>query len=294
MNQKACSCGCGILINSFDKKGRERFYVFSHQNINRLQSLESKEKNKIAHIGKKTSEETKKKMSKSHKQLLILNSKIKEKLINNLKSGLGKTKGIPLSESHKKKISNSHKGKMPKNIGLLLEKGKQFYFQKGLKHTQESLEKQKQTKIKNGTYKKPCSEKHKLKLSNLMKERIKIIRKNMKVRLNKPESSLYNLIKDNSIALDFVGDGTFWVNNKNPDFINREQKLIVEVFGDYWHNPLKNQTLKNHQTVCGTIEHYEKFGYKCLILWEREVKDYKNNFVIERLSDFINQRGVLR
>ncbi len=33
----------------------------------------------------------------------------------------------------------------------------------------------------------------------------------------------------------FVGDGQVFINSKCPDFIHKEKKLLIELFGDYWH-----------------------------------------------------------
>ena len=43
------------------------------------------------------------------------------------------------------------------------------------------------------------------------------------------------LLKNNNLEYDFVGDGKIMIGTKNPDFINIKIKKIIEVFGDYWH-----------------------------------------------------------
>lgn len=34
---------------------------------------------------------------------------------------------------------------------------------------------------------------------------------------------------------EYVGTGKFWIGRCCPDFIDRERKLVVEAFGEYWH-----------------------------------------------------------
>jgi len=49
---------------------------------------------------------------------------------------------------------------------------------------------------------------------------------------------------------------------KVPDFVNiNGKKQVLEVFGQYWHQPKEVEPLK---------EHYRKFGFKCIIIWERD------------------------
>jgi len=90
MEKKLCECGCGQEIDKFDKRGRERFFLKGHQT--RLQHIRDKiAKNRI---GFKYSEESKKKMSQSHKGKIPSN------------------KGIPCSEEQKRKISEANTGRI--------------------------------------------------------------------------------------------------------------------------------------------------------------------------------------
>ena len=61
----------------------------------------------------------------------------------------------------------------------------------------------------------------------------------------------------------YVGNGGLLVGGKCPDFMNvNGQKKLIEVYGDFWHqgdNPQKR------------IDHFSKFGFKTLVLWESEI-----------------------
>ena len=57
-----------------------------------------------------------------------------------------------------------------------------------------------------------------------------------------------------------------------PDFTNIDTNSIIEVFGDYWHGPLI--TVKNPEShERDKIEHYKKHNFKCLVIWEKELKN---------------------
>lgn len=90
--------------------------------------------------------------------------------------------------------------------------------------------------------------------------------KSCKIKPNKPEQILLkfiNSITDNTYK--YVGDGNVVLGKKIPDFINiNGQKKIIELFGDYWH---KNDNPQDR------INHFKKYGWDCLVIWERELKE---------------------
>jgi len=67
----------------------------------------------------------------------------------------------------------------------------------------------------------------------------------------------------------FVGDGKVILSGFCPDFINKIQKKIIELYGDYWHTKSQYVINKDKRRL---IE-YKKRGYKTLIIWEHELKD---------------------
>ena len=104
---------------------------------------------------------------------------------------------------------------------------------------------------------------------------------------NKCEIKISNLLFDLSFNnFKYVGDGSLWIDGKNPDFINEESKKIIEFFGDYWHSV----------NVTGQIEdkeekerkyHFEKCGYKTLIIWEKEIKELEE--LKNKIRRFVNE-----
>ena len=78
----------------------------------------------------------------------------------------------------------------------------------------------------------------------------------------------------------FVGDGQFFIGRYNPDFINiNGQKKIIELFGDYWHN-LPGYKERDEKK----INLYSEYGYKTLVIWEKEFKNLAN--VTRKLKAF--------
>ena len=75
-----------------------------------------------------------------------------------------------------------------------------------------------------------------------------------------------------------------------PDFVNIDgKKEIIEVFGDYWHDSTKRD-LSWHATELGRIMAYQAIGYKCLIIWEHELKELSEEQLINKIKLFFRRR----
>ena len=73
----------------------------------------------------------------------------------------------------------------------------------------------------------------------------------------------------------YVGDGDTFIGGKCPDFINiNGQKKIIEMFGDYWHGEERTKRTKYHEEQ-RRIRHFIKYGFRTLIVWQRELKDIR-------------------
>lgn len=69
----------------------------------------------------------------------------------------------------------------------------------------------------------------------------------------------------------YTGDMSFCVGCRNPDFTNHDDRKLIEVFGDYFHqgeDPSKR------------IRYFEKHSWKCLVIWEHEL--YEEQDSVER------------
>lgn len=109
-------------------------------------------------------------------------------------------------------------------------------------------------------------------------------RKGLLFKPNNPEKILINIIEKNNLQFDYVGDRRIWFNGEhhsfNPDFLSRNSKHIIEVFGDYWHN-LPNIKLRDQER----LRAYSKYGYKTLIIWEHELKTPFD--ILNKIKEFI-------
>lgn len=92
---------------------------------------------------------------------------------------------------------------------------------------------------------------------------------------NKKELKLLGIL--NSVdkgVWEYVGNGKLIVGGKCPDYVSKnEPEKLLELFGDYWH---KGQNPQDR------IDFFEKYGYKCLVIWENELK--KEGLLKEKLK----------
>ena len=178
-------------------------------------------------------------------------------------------KGKTVTDEVKRKISKAHKGllagdKHPQWKGGKVERickvcGKIFYT--------------KQCQVKNG-YGNYCS------YSCSTKEQ----RHNAKPEKTAPEKAFEDICKKYALPFTFVGDGSFWLGNANPDFVHNTKKIAVEVFGDYWHGQLVNRNVRKVQTVEGRKEQLKAEGYKCIVFWESDLmRENADKFVLREL-----------
>jgi|SRR3989344_4195350 len=147
-----------------------------------------------------------------------------------------------------------------------------------------------ETKIKNGTFLEYSA---RMRLNNPMKDPIinakvnknpEIMKKRIQSLIIKPnnkESILIELFKTNNLPYKYVGDGKLIIGTKNPDFVDYEQKKIIEFFGDYWHTK-KVRCIE--ETEQGRIDYFTNFGYKTLVIWENELKNLQE--VLKKVLNF--------
>jgi very-short-patch-repair endonuclease len=112
---------------------------------------------------------------------------------------------------------------------------------------------------KNSEYRQHMSEAHKHytqeQIKNIMTRRIP----------NKQEVYLNEILQLNFPGeWKYVGDGSFVIDGKNPDFINiNGKKAIIELFGEFWHEKEEEQT---------RTDLFSKYGYSTLIIWSAELR----------------------
>lgn len=120
---------------------------------------------------------------------------------------------------------------------------------------------------------------------------LKKIFEGRKIKPNKAEIKLDNLLQQKfPNEWKYVGDGYTWIVGKNPDFLNiNGQKKLIELFGDYWHSE-KLIGLTKQQAESLRVNHFAKYGFKTLIVWEHELKN--PNQVTNKIKQFQGDKIV--
>jgi len=89
----------------------------------------------------------------------------------------------------------------------------------------------------------------------------------------------------------YVGDGTVVIGKYCPDFIDENNKKIIEVFGRVFHDPTKCfKDISYYRTEQGRREAFQKCGYKLLVIWDDELHDGKN--VVAKILAFTNMEEL--
>jgi hypothetical protein len=79
---------------------------------------------------------------------------------------------------------------------------------------------------------------------------------------NKEEQKMIKFFSKWNLPFKYVGDGSFRIDGKCPDFIDEEKKLIIEFFGNLWH--IDSDEPKR-------IKFFEERGWRCLVIWGSQV-----------------------
>lgn len=105
-----------------------------------------------------------------------------------------------------------------------------------------------------------------------------------------PEQIIINLAQKYFPELKYNGHGELGVVLKGlvPDFVNvNGKKQVIEVFGDYYHN-LPNRSWKASEL--GRRMAYNSLGYRCLVLWENEIKAKPEQELVETIRKFTKSK----
>jgi len=172
--------------------------------------------------------------------------------------------GKKLSEEHKAKIglSNLNK-KIPEEVRIKISES-----QKGRKVPKERCDKLKVT-MKN-LWQNP----------EYRENQIKQILKGYLKRPTSLEQQFIDLFQQNSLPYKYVGNGSFLIGYKNPDFVNiNGEKICIEVRSRricLIFSKCSPEEYEKRQK-----EHYSKYGWKCLVFWDDSIK---NPDLIEKIK----------
>lgn len=111
------------------------------------------------------------------------------------------------------------------------------------------------------------------------------------IKPNKPEVFIQSLLdKMYPNNYKYTGDGGVVIGGKCPDFYNEENKRVILFHGIYWHlwkYQKTNPNLTKEQVEQEDINHYRKYGYDILIIWEDEMAD--TNSMLAKIMSFHNK-----
>ncbi len=93
---------------------------------------------------------------------------------------------------------------------------------------------------------------------------------------------MIEFLKKFNLPFVYTGNGTFLIGFKNPDFICTDgRKLCLEVANRFHHNEFWEEN---------RIKHFEKYGWKCIVIWWEEIfatkydRKFKKNWEEELLT----------
>ncbi len=135
--------------------------------------------------------------------------------------------------------------------------------------------------------KKELAEKHRLMMIEQWKKpsfRDKVITNWLKATQNQPSSYEKNFMKiceDNNLPFKYVGNGAFLLGGKNPDFVNEEKKVCIEVYASFMK--IKEfGTIENWKKI--REDYFKKYGFVTIFFNEKEYND--TNYILEKLAIF--------
>jgi G:T-mismatch repair DNA endonuclease (very short patch repair protein) len=212
----------------------------------------------------------------------------------------GKIRG-PLSEDTKEKIrltkmgnKNPMFGKPSPRRGVKLSKETKLKVSRGKTGTkynlsEETKQKKREVALRNlpallasdknwdsPERNRKISESKKLQWQDIeWKERVlkKVFASN-EIKPNKAEFYMDSLIQT-ARPTDFIysGNGEIFIGGKCPDWFNvNGKKQVIELFGNYFHSKLVTGRTKRQEEK-QRLDHFAKYGYKTLVIWESELKN---------------------
>lgn len=108
------------------------------------------------------------------------------------------------------------------------------------------------------------------------------------VKPTKPEKELGNILGAYFPQYKYNGDGSLGVTLAGmiPDFVNTNgKKEVIELFGDYYH--CSKMTKGDwRRTELGRIMAYSSLGYRCLVIWEHELKELGEKGITMKIRNF--------
>jgi len=150
-------------------------------------------------------------------------------------------KDVPLTETHKKQLSESAKVRIYSKEGEAIRNKK-------ISNTSKDRWANKDWKDK----------------------QIKLILEGLMKRPTSYEQKISNLCFKYNLPFIYKGDGSFLINFKNPDFVNENDKVVIEVFYS-WFKIRDYGSVENYKQFCK--DKYKPAGWKVIFIDELDLKN---------------------
>jgi hypothetical protein len=100
-----------------------------------------------------------------------------------------------------------------------------------------------------------------------------------------PELIFKALCDKHQLPFKYTGDGSLWIGNVNPDFVESTgKKIAIEIFGTYWHSPLINPHLHTNARLDYRQRTLKKHRWKLIVLWDTDLlRNDAEQFVLHTL-----------
>ena len=121
-------------------------------------------------------------------------------------------------------------------------------------------------------------------------ETLRKIMTSLQKKPNRAEQKLDRLIKTVTDEFEYNGDFRLGISigGKIPDWVNcNGKKMVIELLGHGWHKPNKWFNVPYSKTEEAIKAHYNKYGWKCLCIWDTELKNEEK--VVGRIYEFVRQ-----
>lgn len=128
-----------------------------------------------------------------------------------------------------------------------------------------------------------------LKINNPMKRK-EVVIKNWMSHQHKPtniEKKFIELIKIYNLPIEYIGNASFFIGYKNPDFKVINQNKVIEITSDAYGRNVNNYSKS-------IVNYYKTRDYDCLIIWgncrkhKDELKNENLMETLQKIKNFIN------
>lgn len=109
--------------------------------------------------------------------------------------------------------------------------------------------------------------------------------KKLRERPTSYEKKISELCIENKLPFVYTGNGTFLIGFKNPDFVDKEQKIAIEVYHNFWK--IRDfGSCENYEKQ--RSEYFTKYGWKTIFIGTEEMENENwKDICLNKIKDFV-------